>query len=201
MPDRVILASASPTRRRLLEAARLEFSATPSSVDEQAVREALGNGPDALVPADLAEVLARAKAEDVSRRHPEALVIGADQVLAVEARVKGKPRDRDEARAILLDLKGRTHELHSAVTIAQAGVATWSAVDTAHLTMRSFSADFLAYYLERAGSAAIGSLGAYLIEDLGSQLFEAVEGDYFTILGLPLLPLLEELRRRGVMMR
>jgi septum formation protein len=119
----------------------------------------------------------------------------------VASKVIAKPGDREAARQTLLELRGRTHQLHSAVTIAQAGVANWAAVDTAQLTMRSFSPAFLAYYLERAGQSAIGSLGAYLLEGIGSQLFEEIEGDYFTILGLPLLPLLEELRRRGVMMK
>jgi septum formation protein len=182
----------------MLEAAGLEFAVVPSGVDERAIRDAFlaDNGP--IDPGDLAEVLARAKAEQVSRRNPEALVIGADQVLALEGEVFVKATNLDAVREILLRLRGRTHQLHSAVALAVRGEAAWTFVDTAHLTMRRFSTEFLGQYLARAGAVALESVGAYQIEGLGIQLFERIDGDYFTILGVPLLPLLAELRSRRI---
>jgi septum formation protein len=194
----VILASGSRTRRAVLEAAGLEFEVVPSGVDERAIREALLTGDETIDPADLAEVLARAKAEEVSRRNPDALVIGADQVLAFEGETLVKAADFDAAREILLRLRGRTHQLHSAIALAEGGDATWTFIDTAHLTMRRFSIEFLGQYLARAGALTLESVGAYQIEGLGIQLFERIDGDYFTILGVPLLPLLAELRSRSV---
>jgi septum formation protein len=194
----VILASGSRTRRAVLEAAGLEFEVVPSGVDERAIREALLTGDETIDPADLAEVLARAKAEEVSRRNPDALVIGADQVLAFEGETLVKAVDFDAAREILLRLRGRTHQLHSAIALAEGGDATWTFIDTAHLTMRRFSIEFLGQYLARAGALTLESVGAYQIEGLGIQLFERIDGDYFTILGVPLLPLLAELRSRSV---
>ena len=201
MPEKeasVILASGSRTRRAVLEAAGLEFEVVPSGVDERAIREALLADDGPIDPADLAEMLARAKAEEVSRRNPDALVIGADQVLALEGEVLVKAADFDAAREILLRLRGRTHQLHSAVAFAEHGDATWTFVDTAHMTMRRFSIEFLGHYLARVGALALDSVGAYQIEGLGIQLFERIDGDYFTILGVPLPPLLAELRSRGI---
>src|SRR5258706_2180905 len=197
--SRIVLASQSAARRSLLQAAGLEFSVVPSSVDEAAVRAALIGGEQSVEPADVAEILARAKAEDVSRQHPEALVTGGDQVLALGAALLGKPKSMDEARAMLLELRGRMHQLHSSVVLARDGEVVWTATDTAHLTMRSFSAAFVGTYLAQVGEAALSSVGGYQIEGLGVQLFERIEGDYFTILGLPLMPLLEELRRRDLL--
>jgi septum formation protein len=182
----------------MLEAAGLDFEAVPSSVDEYAVRESLGAG-DAIEPADVAEILARAKAEDISSRRPDAVVIGADQVLALEGRILTKPESIADARAMLLELRGHTHQLHSAVCLAQAGEISWSHVDTAHLGVRTFSPSFLEDYLARTGVAALRSAGAYEIERNGVQLFDSVEGDYFTILGLPLIPLLGRLRTEGLL--
>jgi septum formation protein len=194
----VILASGSRTRRTVLEAAGLEFEVVPSGVDERAIQEALLADDGPIDPADLAEVLARAKAEEVSRRNPEALVIGADQVLALEGEALVKAADFDAAREILLRLRGRTHQLHSAIALAERGDATWTFVDTTHMTMRQFSIEFLGQYLARVGALALDSVGAYQIEGLGIQLFERIDGDYFTILGVPLLPLLAELRSRRI---
>lgn len=184
----------------MLEAAGLEFEVVPSGVDEQAIREVLlvENGP--IDPVDLAEMLARAKAEEVSRYHPDALVIGGDQVLALGGEVFVKPADLDAGRENLLRLRGRTHQLHSAAALAERGQATWVFVDTAHLTMRWFSMEFLGQYLARVGALALASLGAYQIEGPGIQLFERIEGDYFTVLGVPLLPLLGELRSRSIVL-
>ena len=195
---RVILASASRTRRSMLSAAGLVFEVVPSGVDERAIRDAMSVDSPAVDPADLADVLARAKAEEVSRRQPDAVVIGADQVLDLDGDVLTKAPDLDAVRETLLRLRGKTHELHSAVAVAERGAATWAFVDTAHLTMRQFSTEFLGQYMAHVGSVALESVGGYQIEGLGIQLFERIDGDYFTVLGVPLLPLLEELRSRRV---
>jgi septum formation protein len=197
-PRRVILASASRTRRTMLEAAGLDFEVVPSTIDERAVGDALSADNRPIDPADLAEVLARAKAEQASRRNPGAVVIGADQVLTLDGEVLVKAADFDAVRETLLKLRGRTHQLHSAVALADRGEATWTFVDTAHLTMRRFSTAFLGQYLARVGAAAFESVGGYQIEGFGIQLFERIDGDYFTVLGLPLLPLLTELRSRKI---
>jgi MAF protein len=194
----LILASGSSTRRKLLEAAGLEFTVVRPTVDEDVVRETMMANNEFIDPADVAEVLARAKAEDVSGLYPDAIVIGADQVLACQGQIFTKPDSVDAARETLMALRGRTHQLHTAVTIAEGGEARWAFVDTANLTMRDFSLAFLGLYLATAGERVTDSVGAYQLEGLGIQLFERIEGDYFTILGLPLLPLLEELRKRKV---
>jgi septum formation protein len=195
---RLILASGSRTRRELLAAAGLEFAVVPAEVDEAAVREALVAGGGEIEPADIAEVLARSKAEGVGAHHPDCLVIGADQVLACDGRLYAKPVDMEDARRTLLELGGRTHQLHSAVALADGPQIVWSTTETAHLTMRTLSPAFVGSYLAAVGELACESVGAYQLEGRGIQLFERIEGDYFTILGLPLLPLLAEFRARGV---
>lgn len=195
----IILASASATRARLLEAAGLSFRIVPSEVDEQAIRDSLSADNEGIDPADIAEVLARAKAEEVSRRHPAAIVIGADQVLALGPEIFAKADTIEAAREVLMRLRGQTHQLHAAVVIAEGGDVTWAHVDTASVTMRKYSAGALAQYLTVAGGRVLESVGAYQIEGPGVQLFESVEGDYFTVLGLPLLPLIAELRERKVL--
>jgi nucleoside triphosphate pyrophosphatase len=195
----IVLASASRARRELLAAAGVAFTVEPADVDEPAIRKDLtGAGAGASAVA-IAEVLARAKAESVSAHHKDSLVIGADQVLAFGPELLSKPKDEAEARATLHKLKGHTHELHSAVAFAEGGRVVWEHVGTARLTMRAFSDAFLEDYLVRAGDRIGQSVGAYELEGLGVQLFERIEGDYFTILGLPLLPVLAELRARGVL--
>jgi septum formation protein len=184
----------------LLEAAGLKLDVEPSTVAEGRIRHALESENGLTEPAHLAEVLARAKAEDVSQLRPDALVIGGDQVLALGAMLLSKPQNIDEARAMLLEMRGRTHELHSSVALARRGEVMWTATETAELKVRSFSKEFLEDYLSRTREMALASVGAYQIEGLGVQLFENVRGDYFTILGLPLIPLLEELRRRDVLL-
>lgn len=191
----VALASASAVRRRLLEAAGLKFDVLASNVDEDAVRAALVD----VDPVDVAEVLARAKADDVARRINAAVVIGADQVLALGDEVLTKPADMEEARAQLLALKGRRHQLHSAVVIAQDNEVTWVHVDTVDITMRDYSPAFVGRYLSAAGSEALTSVGCYQLEGPGVQLIEKFSGDYFSVLGLPLMPLLAELRRLQVL--
>jgi septum formation protein len=198
MANQIILASGSRSRRQLMEAAGIAFSAVPAEIDEAAIRDALRADNQDIDPADIAELLAEAKAIEVGNRHPDALVIGADQVLALAGRLYEKPADLERARDNLLELRGKTHQLHSAVTLAQRGEVVWRHLDTAHMTMRAFTPAFLGSYLACAGEKVCQSVGAYQLEGLGIQLFEKVEGDYFTILGLPMLPLLAELRRRGV---
>lgn len=192
----IVLASGSKARRRMLEAAGLAFGVVPADIDEDAI-EARMMAEDANVnPAEIAKALARAKAESVSNEHPGTLVVGSDQTLSLGSTLIGKSRTLDEARATLLRLRGREHELHSAVAIAMNGTVDWVHADSARLLMREFSEEFLVSYLERAGEGILGSVGAYEAEGLGVQLFERIEGDHFTIFGMPLLPLLCELRRR-----
>jgi len=193
----IVLASASRARRELLAAAGLAFTVEPSNVDEAAIKKRIA-GAGTPEPSDVARTLARAKAEDVSARHAGAFVIGADQVLALGDELLTKAKDEAAARATLAKLKGRTHELHSAVVLAENGKVTWEHAATARLTMRAFSEKFLDAYLLRAGDHLFESVGAYQLEGLGVQLFDHIEGDYFTILGLPLLPVLAELRTRGI---
>lgn len=193
----LVLASGSRTRAALLSRAGLSFRAAPADVDEVAIRDVLLSDNPGIDPADIAEVLARAKAEQISQREPDALVIGADQILACDGRIFEKPEDMEAARQTLLQLRGRSHQLLSAVVLAQAGEVVWSRVEAAELVMRPFSMAFLTEYIARSGSSIMDSVGAYQLEGLGVQLFERIDGDYFTILGLPLLELLAELRLRG----
>ena len=192
----LILASASRSRRALLEQAGLDLEVVPAAVDERALRRQLEEkgGVAAPAPRDVALHLAAEKAREVSRRRPEAIVIGADQVLALGKRIFEKPRDLNEARATLEALAGESHALHSAVAVARAGAVVWRSCESACLTMRALGEGEIARYLARAGEAVCQSVGAYQLEGLGVQLFERIEGDYFTILGLPLLPLLGYLR-------
>lgn len=213
---RLVLASQSRSRRAMMEHAGLTFDVIPSNIDERSMRSAFEpeRALDEDYPAEVAEMLAAAKATDVSAKIPDALVIGCDQVLALatERRMEiggkrwsaasyeifEKPADMEAARAHLARLRGRTHQLHASVAIAIGGEVQWTCTDSAELTMRDFSEGFLVQYLARAGARICESVGAYQLEGLGVQLFEQITGDYFTILGMPLLPLLEELRERGV---
>ena len=193
----LILASESTARVRLLEAAGLVFIVEPAGLDEATMRLAI-SGENGLDPQDVAEVLARAKAEAVSDIASGAWVIGADQVLTLDGAILSKPDSMEEARAQLLDLSGKTHILHSAVALASKGEASWAHIETAHLTMRKLTPQYIGRYLAAAGEEVLGCVGAYQVEALGIQLFEKIEGDFFTVLGLPLLPLLDALRREGV---
>ena len=190
----LILASASPFRRRMLEAAGLSFRAVAADLDEGTLKREMLQA-NAMPPA-IAEALARAKAEAVGIRFSEGLVIGCDQVLALGGELFSKPAGRTEARVQLQQLRGKSHRLHSAVVLATGGKIVWSHVDIATLVMRAFSDDFLIRYLDEAGDRVCHTVGAYEIEGLGIQLFDRIEGDYFGIIGLPLLPLLAELRAR-----
>ncbi len=195
---RVILASQSRSRRRMLEAAGLTFEAIASTVDEPKLRGSLEASGADCSPDAIARALAAAKAVEVSRAYPDAIVIGGDQVLALGARIFEKPSDLAAARRHLLELRGQTHVLISAVVLAQGGTVIWEYADTARLAVREFSPEFLDRYLSSAGEDVCLSVGAYQLEGLGAQLFERIDGDYFTILGLPLIALLGALRARGV---
>jgi septum formation protein len=194
MTAAIVLASGSPFRRSLLANAGLDFSIVKPGIDERAVEAAITGE---VTPEDVASILAEAKALDVSERHPEALVIGSDQTLSLGDEIFHKPADMEGARRHLLKLSGKTHSLNSAVVLAQGGETLWRDVAVARLTMRKLSAAFIGRHLARVGAKALESVGAYQIEGEGIQLFEEIEGDYFTIVGLPLLPLLAALRERG----
>lgn len=193
----VILASGSATRRAMLERAGVPFTVHTAAVDEAAVKAAMKE--ETRNPARVAEVLAELKATRVSARHPGAIVIGADQMLDCDGAWFDKPDSAEAAAAQLRALRGKTHRLTSAVVAVRDSRRLWHHTDTARLTMRAFSDSFLADYLARMGETARASVGAYQIEGLGAQLFLAVEGDHFTILGMPLLPLLDFLRENGVL--
>ena len=193
----LILASESKSRARLLEAAGLAFIVEPPGLDEAVMRQAV-SGEEALNPHDVAEVLARAKAEAVSELAPKAYVIGSDQVLALGKTIFTKPDSMEAARRQLLDLSGKTHSLHTAVALATNGETIWADTTISTLTMRKLSPEFIGHYLAAAGDEILNSVGAYQLEGLGVQLFDKIEGDYFSILGLPLIPLLDTLRREGV---
>ena len=192
----LILASSSKVRARLLQEAGVAFTVQSPGLDEHAMREAVGS-TGALSPQDIAEVLARAKAEAVSELVPQAFVIGADQVLAFGDRILSKPDSMEAARRELLDLSGKSHTLHSAVAVAVRGGTVWAHSEASTLTMRALTPQFIGRYLAAAGEEVLSSVGAYQLEGLGVQLFEEIDGDYFSILGLPLLPLLDALRREG----
>ncbi len=195
----IVLASASAARAAMLRAAGVAVEIDPARIDESEIKRSLG--AENATAAAIAETLAELKAVAVSRRHPGRLVLGADQMLDCEGLRFDKPADRAAARDQLLRLGGRRHELVSAAVAVRDGERLWHHIDRARLTMRTLSAEFVDAYLDRAGEAALQSVGAYQLEGLGAQLFRKIEGDYFTILGLPLLPLLEFLRGHGVVPR
>jgi len=195
IPPSLILASASPSRRKLLASAGLSFDIVPAGVDEEEITRSLGSKA---APQELASTLAEMKAMQVSSKHPEVFVIGADSTLACNGRLFDKPPTMDAARKQLMALRGQTHELFSSVVVAQGGARIWHWAERAHLTMRSFNESFIDAYLARAGKDVLTSVGAYQLESLGAHLFTRVDGDYFTILGLPLLPLLSFLAGHGI---
>jgi septum formation protein len=192
----LVLASASAIRRTILANAGIVVAADPASIDEVAVKKEM-RAQAAPVESVAIELAAR-KAGAVSARHPGALVIGADQILEAGGEWLDKPANRAAAERQLGSLSGRTHRLISGAAIVEDGREIWRAADTVTLHMRSLSPDFIASYLDRIGPAATTSVGAYQLEGLGAQLFTRIDGDYFTVLGLPLLPLLAFLRQRGI---
>lgn len=192
----LILASASPSRRQMLLNAGLEFEIEPSGVDEDEVKRSLLS--ERASARDIATTLAEMKALRVSTRHPNAMVIGADSTLACDGKLYDKPESLAAARAQLMALSGRTHELISSVVTAKNGARLWHATEVGRLTMRPLTDSFLDAYLVRAGQAVCASVGAYQLEGLGAHLFSRIDGDYFTVLGLPLLPLLVFLAEHGI---
>jgi septum formation protein len=193
----VVLASASRTRAALLRGAGVPLLVDAAAIDEAEVKASLRAAK--AEPAAMAETLAELKAQRIARRHAGSLVIGADQVLECDGLLFDKPADLAAARDQLLTLRGRRHRLISAVVLVRDGQRLWHYVDRADMRMRDFSESFLDRYLSSAGNAALSSVGAYQLEGVGAQLFANVDGDYFTILGLPLLPLLDILREQGVL--
>jgi len=189
------LASASQHRAALLNNAGLNIDTEPAQIDERLIEKPLLQA--GLLPDDIAQVLAEAKAQDVSERHPDKLVIGCDQTLSLDGDMYHKPKDMKQARQHLLSFSAKTHQLNSAISIVLNSQTLWRHVSVANMTMRTLEPPFIGQYLARVGNRALGSVGAYQIEGIGIQLFDKVDGDYFTIVGLPLLPLLKELRSLG----
>lgn len=195
MTQSLLLASQSASRQRLLREAAVPFEVVPAGVDEETAKASLV--AEGLSPRDLADALAELKAVRPSMRAPGALVLGCDQTLSLGDEVFHKPADMEGARRHLLALSGRTHQLNSAAVLVRDGAVLWRHVGIANLTMRNLTPAFIGRHLARVGQKALASVGAYQIEGEGIQLFEKVEGDHFTIVGLPLLPLLSELRNLG----
>ena len=194
---KLVLASGSRTRSQILAAAGLSFVVDPADIDERAIaRPQVAMGASA---EEIAILLARAKSSAVGARHPDDLTLGADQTLVCEGRILDKPPTPCAAREQLEFLSGKIHELHTALCITRRGQITWNHVERASLKMRPLSKEFLSYYIRQMGTQVTATVGGYQIEGLGIQLLEYVRGDHFTILGMPLLPLLAYLRTTGLM--
>lgn len=192
LSDRLILASASPVRARLLHCAGVDFAVQPAEIDEAAIKRRFRQ--DGCHPRDCAVALAAAKAEQVSARFRQAVVIGADQILICGAEWFDKPANAAEARHQLQVLRGRSHVLETAVCAIGDGTRLWAAASSPRLTMRKFSDSFLDRYIAQEGASILGSVGAYRLEQRGAQLFDKIDGDFFAILGLPVIELLDFLR-------
>jgi septum formation protein len=190
----LLLASSSAIRRAMLDAAGVEYQALPAGIDEAAVKARLDGDPEGL-----ALELAKAKAEAVSARHPDDWVIGSDSVVSVDGRLFDKPASRENAAEHLRFFSGKPMQLTSAVALARGGVTDWSHGESATLRVRTLSENFIADYLDREWPAVSYCVGVFRLEGPGVQLFSAIDGDHFTILGMPLLPLLGALRERGIL--
>ena len=188
----LILASKSPFRAQLLRAAGVEFTAQPAPIDERAVEEPLLNSD--LDSGEIALILAQAKALSVSEENRKAIVIGSDQTLTFNNELLHKPKNMEEARRRLLLLSARSHQLTSAIALARGGEVIWHYADTSTIKFRKLEPDFVGRHLASVGEAALTSVGAYQIEGLGVNLFEKIDGDFFSIMGLPIIPLLKKLR-------
>ncbi len=193
----IILASGSKIRKTLLENAGLKIDIKPANIDEDAIKTTFTQNNSQLTPADLAQLLAQTKAKYVSEQNPGILTIGADQILLHDGNIGSKPVSVDQARDQLIEMRGKTHELISTVAVTVDDAILWSCEDTVRLTMRSFSNEFIGTYLATTGNSVRETVGGYKLETLGVNLFEKIEGDYFSILGLPMLPLLGYLRQRN----
>lgn len=196
MNNKIVLASQSIHRKTLMENAGLNFTSQPADIDERTIELAIkGTGT---TPKELALILASAKALDVSQKNPGAFVIGSDQTLSLNDELFHKPENMEAARRTLLKLSGQTHTLNSGVSIAKDGQTIWQHVSIAELTMRDISPEFIGRHLSQAGEQILTCVGAYQLEKEGVQLFEKIDGDFFTIVGLPMLPLLAQLRELDV---
>lgn len=192
MAGSLVLASASPFRRMLLENAGIAFQAKAADIDERAIEgevERQGSSPE-----EVALILAEAKARNVGQAFPDDIIIGSDQTMSLGARVYHKPRDMNEARDHLLSLSGQVHQLNSGIVLTRGNDILWKHVSSARMSVRPLRPEFIDAHLARAGNKALASVGAYQLESEGIQLFDRIDGDYFTILGLPMLPLLAKLR-------
>lgn len=189
----LVLASASPYRAKLMQSAGLVFSVMPPSIDERAIEDQLADS--GMGAADLAEILAIAKARSVAESKPDSVIVGCDQTLSLADEILHKPENMEAARRRLLQLSGRTHDLNSAICLVEADDILWSDVSTCHITFRKLDPGFVGRHLAKVGEIALSSVGAYQIEGAGIQLVDKIEGDFFAVMGLPLLPLLAQLRK------
>ncbi|QUS36432.1 septum formation protein Maf [Falsirhodobacter algicola] len=192
---RLILATSSEARRQMMAKSGLDAEAIPARIDEAAIRASLEH--EQAKPRDIADTLAEMKARKIAERHPESLVIGSDQVLVMDGQVLGKPEDSAAARDQLCRLRGRAHDLVSAVVVYEDARPVWRHVATARMVMRPFSDAWLDGYLARNGAGLLDTVGGYKLEEEGVRLFTEIRGDWFTIMGLPLLPLLNWMTNRG----
>lgn len=193
----LILASGSRYRAEMLRNAGIEFAVEPARLDERSVEQPLlQSGAD---PADIAVVLAQAKADEVSGRFAAATIIGSDQTLELAGELLHKPADTEAARRRLLALSGRIHQLHTAICLMRGGEVIWSHLETSHIRFRELNPGFIGRHLARVGDKALTSVGGYQVEGEGAQLIESIEGDFFSIVGLPLLPLIGQLRALGLL--
>jgi len=195
----LVLASETGSLRRLLEACGLSIRVLPPNPEANTPNQAMLETLGVTDPADVAELLARTRIEEAHARAPGALIIGAHQVLSLNGKVLDKPMTVDAARDRLFELRGKTHELHSAVALAEDGNITWTHVETAQLTMRAFSPQFVGRYLAAIGPQVLESPGAYQLDGAGLQLFDRIQGDYLTTLGAPIFALFARLREIGLM--
>ena len=196
MKKRIVLASQSMARQNMLRQAGVEFEVKPARIDEEAIIKSLL--ADGATTNDIVDALAEYKALRVAGSHPDGLIIGSDQILVCEKKIYSKAQNLEQAKTTLKELRGKSHQLLSAAVIFEDGKPVWRTVSRAQLFMRNYSEEYLDDYLKYCGSDILSSVGCYFLEDKGVNLFSRVQGDYFTVLGFPLLDVLEFLRNRGV---